>query len=85
MYFRKNLIVIKENIKDKTIENKCKIEKLISPEEITFFKPKKVTAPNVGIENKKEIFTASVLLKFNILAAVMVMPDLLTPGNKDNT
>ena len=46
------------------------------------FAPQK-TAPKVGIDNKKEIFAASNLLKCNILAAVIVIPDLLTPGIND--
>ena len=32
---------------------------------------------------KKDIFTDSTLLKLNILAPVMVIPDLLTPGTKE--
>ena len=40
-------------------------------------------AANVGIESKKEIFAESYLLKLNNLAAVIVIPDLLTPGIKD--
>ena len=46
---------------------------------------KKLTAAKVGIDNKKDIFTASSLLNFNILAAEIVIPDLLTPGSKDRT
>ena len=41
------------------------------------------TAAKVGIESKKEIFTESNLLKLSNLAAVIVIPDLLTPGIKD--
>ena len=48
-----------------------------------FFKLKILTAPKVGIDIKKDIFTASNLLKLKILAPVMVMPDLLTPGIND--
>ena len=44
------------------------------------FKPKIDTAPKTGIDNKKDIFAASTLLKFNNLAALIVIPDLLTPG-----
>ena len=50
---------------------------------IKFFKPKIDTAPRIGIEIRKEIFAASVLLNFNNLAAVIAIPDLLTPGIKD--
>ena len=35
---------------------------------------------HVGIESKKEIFPESTLLKLNNLAAVIVIPALLTPG-----
>ena len=41
------------------------------------------TANKVGIDSKKEIFADSILLKFRILAAVIVIPDLLTPGIRD--
>ena len=54
-----------------------------SSEENNVFIPKIDTAPKIGIEIKKEIFPASILLKFNNLAAVMAIPDLLTPGIKD--
>ena len=50
-----------------------------------FFKPNKDTAPKVGIESKNEIFAESNLLNLRNLAAVIVMPDLLTPGIKDKT
>ena len=43
----------------------------------------KLTAHNVGIEIKKEIFVESILLKFKNLPAVIVTPDLLTPGIND--
>ena len=59
------------------------MEKLISGDEIIFFKPYIETPASVGIDNKKEILAASTLLKFKILAAVIVIPDLLTPGIKD--
>ena len=48
------------------------------------FNPKKDTAAKVGIDNKKDILAASYLLNLKILAPVMVIPDLLTPGIKDN-
>ena len=41
------------------------------------------TAPKVGIDSKKEIFAESVLLNFKILAAVITIPDLLTPGTSE--
>ena len=40
---------------------------------------------NVGIDNKNDILAASNLLNFSILAAVIVIPDLLTPGIKERT
>ncbi len=45
--------------------------------------PNSDTAPKVGRDNRNDIFAESNLLKFKILAAVMVIPDLLTPGIKD--
>ena len=48
------------------------------------FKPNKETAPKVGIDNKKDILAASNLLKFKNLAAVIEIPDLLTPGTKES-
>ena len=44
-----------------------------------------VTAPSVGIDNRKDIFAASILLNCKNLAPVIEIPDLLTPGIKDNT
>ena len=75
--------MIKENKKDKTIQIKFKAENSKFSLTIIFFKPKIETAPNVGIDNKKDIFAESNLSKFNNLAAVIVIPDLLTPGIKD--
>ena len=48
-----------------------------------FFNPKKETAPNIGIDNKKDIFAASTLLNLRNRAAVIAIPDLLTPGTKE--
>ena len=82
IYIRKNLIVIYENRKDKIIEiifNLIKYKSLII---IKFLKPKNETAPKIGIDSKKEILAASILLKFSNLAAVIAMPDLLTPESK---
>ena len=50
-----------------------------------FFIPKIDTAPKIGIESKKDIFAESVLSNFKNLAAVIAIPDLLTPGIKDKT
>ena len=44
-----------------------------------------VSALEKELSIRKEIFAASVLLKLNNLAAVIAMPDLLTPGTKDKT
>ena len=77
--------MINEKIKDKKIDIKFKIENSKSCDVVKFFNPKIETAPRVGMDNKKDIFAASNLLKFNILEAVIVMPDLLTPGIKEST
>ena len=37
------------------------------------------------VDIKKDIFAESILLKFNNLAAVIAIPDLLTPGTNDKT
>ena len=50
-----------------------------------FCNPYKLTAPKVGIEIKKEILAESTRLNFKNLAAVIVIPDLLTPGIKERT
>tara|TARA_B100000212_G_C26922495_1_gene342600 strand:- start:53 stop:226 length:174 start_codon:yes stop_codon:yes gene_type:complete len=55
----------------------------MSFEDNVLFNPNIDTAPKVGRDNRNDIFAESNLLKFNILAAVMVMPDLLMPGIKD--
>ena len=81
--FKKYFIVKKENIKEINIANKLNCVKLESLDITIFKNPNPETAPSIGIEIKKEIFAASVLLKFRNLAAVMAMPDLLTPGNSD--
>ena len=68
---------------DKKIETKFKTDKLKSSRVMRFFNPKIETAPSVGIDSKKDIFAASNLLKFKNLAAVIEIPDLLTPGISD--
>ena len=83
MYFKKYLIVIRENRNERNIEIRFTLAKKIFSDKIIFFKPKKETALKIGIERKKEVFAASTLLKFRSLAAVMAIPDLLTPGIKD--
>ena len=48
------------------------------------WRPKKLAPANAGIDNKKEILLESILLKFKNLAAVIVIPALLTPGINAN-
>ena len=50
-----------------------------------FLIPKIETANKIGMDNKKDIFAESTLLKFNNLPAVIAIPDLLTPGINENT
>ena len=75
-------MVSSENIKERKIEIKFNLEKFTNIDKIILV-PKIDTAARAGIDNKKEIFAESYLLKFKILAAVIVIPDLLTPGTKD--
>ena len=76
-------MVIKEKEKDKNIAIKFNLENIKSFSDIIFLIPKIETAPKIGIEIRNEIFPASTLLKFSNLAAVIAIPDLLTPGIKD--
>ena len=69
---------------DKKIDIKFNEEILISSEITKFFIPNIETAPRVGIDSKKDILAASNLLKFKNLAAVIEIPDLLTPGIKES-
>ena len=85
MYFKKNFIVKNEKINETMIDIKFSFVNSLFPEKIKFFKPKNDTAAKIGIEIRKEIFAASVLLNLNNLAAVIAIPDLLTPGTKDKT
>ena len=81
--FKKKLIVIKEKKNDNntaTIINK-ENSKLLDC--IKLFNPKKEIAAKVGIDNKNDILAASYLLNFRILAPVIVIPALLTPGIKE--
>ena len=73
-------MVIYEKKKDNKIDVIFIIAKSKLPEVIIFLIPKKETAPKIGIESKNVIFAASILLNFNSLAAVIAIPDLLTPG-----
>ena len=72
-----------EKMKESKIETILRIEKFKLLEKIIFFNPNTDTAPKVGIDNKNDIFAASYLLKLNNLAALIVIPDLLTPGIKE--
>ena len=47
------------------------------------FNPKKLAPLKAGIESKNEILLESNLLNFKILAAVIVIPALLTPGTNE--
>ena len=80
---RKNLIAIYEKKNESVIAKKFKKEtsKLFS--DTNFCKVYRLAADNVGIDNKKEIFAESTLLKLKNLAPVIVIPDLLTPGIND--
>ena len=73
-------MVINEKKKDNKIDVIFIKAKSKLPEVIIFLIPKKETAPKIGIESKNVIFAASILLNFNSLAAVIAIPDLLTPG-----
>ena len=77
------MIVKKEKAKEIIIDSKFNFVNSILSERKIFFKPKIDTAPKIGMETKKEIFAASVLLNLNNLAVVIAIPDLLTPGTKD--
>tara|TARA_B100000900_G_C20235580_1_gene575707 strand:+ start:387 stop:620 length:234 start_codon:yes stop_codon:yes gene_type:complete len=77
--------VIKEKKNDNIIAVKFNIDKLILFVVIIFPRPKSETAPRVGIDSKKEIFAASYLSNLSNLPAVIVIPDLLTPGINDRT
>ena len=71
-----------ENTNDKKT---VKIELTFSMElfwTINVYKPNTPVPAKAGIDIKNEIFAASSLLKFSILAAVIIIPDLLTPGTK---
>ena len=83
IYFKKYFIVMRENKKENIIEMIIKNEKLKPSDFTRLFSPKIETAAKVGIDNKNDILPESYLLNFNALAAVIEMPDLLTPGTND--
>ena len=72
-----------EKMNESKIDAIFRIDKLKLLEKIIFFNPNIDTAPKVGIDNKNDIFAASYLLKHKNLAALIVIPDLLTPGIKE--
>ena len=72
-------------MKDRNIEKKFNAVKLVSLVKIIFLIPKIEIAPSVGIDNKKDILAESYLSNFKSLAAVIVIPDLLTPGISERT
>ena len=76
-------MVIIEHKNEKKIDIKFNFVKLKFSDKSIFLNPNRDTAPRMGIDNKKDIFAASNLLKFSNLAAVIAIPDLLTPGIKD--
>ena len=76
-------MVINENAKENIMEISIKNEKLKLSDFSKLFNPNIETAAKVGIDNKKDIFAESYLLKFNALAPVIAIPDLLTPGTND--
>ena len=78
-------MVINEKINEQIIDMKLSIEIFRLSEIYKFLNPKTVTAPSVGIDNRKDIFASSTLLNCKNLAPVIEIPDLLTPGIKDNT
>ena len=47
---------------------------------MNYGKEKNETAHKIGIDKRNDIFAESNLLKFKNLAAVIAIPDLLTPG-----
>ena len=74
---------MKENKKENIIEISINKEKLKLWDFNKLLNPKIETAANVGIDNRNDILAESYLLKFNDLAPVIAIPDLLTPGTND--
>ena len=69
--------------KDSEIEIRFNFVIIGSPDNKISLNPKKETAAKIGIDNKKDILAASTLLNLRNLAAVIAIPDLLTPGIND--
>ena len=74
---------MKENKKENIIEISINKEKLKLWDFNKLLNPKIETAANVGLDNRNDILAESYLLKFNDLAPVIAIPDLLTPGTND--
>ena len=74
---------MKENKKENIIEIIIKKEKSKLSDFTKLFNPKIETAAKVGMDNRNDILAESYLLKFNDLAPVIAIPDLLTPGIND--
>ena len=76
-------MVKNENVNDKkvAINNKEFISIDCSKASL---KPRKLAPAKAGIDSKKEILLESILLKLKNLAAVIVIPALLTPGINAN-
>ena len=71
-------------MKEKKMAIKFSEDNFTSPDSYKLNTLYKVTDAKIGIDNKKDIFADSSLLNPKILAAEIVMPDLLTPGISDN-
>ena len=56
------------------------LAKSLFSEKIMLFNPKIETAPKIGMDIKKDIFAEFTLSNPKNLAAVIAIPDLLTPG-----
>tara|TARA_B100002051_G_C16691075_1_gene615532 strand:+ start:699 stop:1115 length:417 start_codon:yes stop_codon:yes gene_type:complete len=82
-YIKKYLIVKYEKINDKNIAIKFRFEKMGLSDIKILFKPYTLTAANIGIERKKDIFAESDLLNFRNREAVIAIPERLTPGIKE--
>tara|TARA_B100002051_G_scaffold265822_1_gene292229 strand:- start:3 stop:239 length:237 start_codon:yes stop_codon:yes gene_type:complete len=67
---------ISENIK---VKIDCKFNNIFASL-INELNPNIETPARAGMDIKNEIFAASCLLNFNSRAAVIIIPDLLTPG-----
>ena len=72
-----------EKIKDKITLEKFNFIKSKLSVKYNLYAPKTDTANKVGMDNKNEILAAFTLSNLRNLAAVIAMPDLLTPGIKE--